>query len=268
MKFKSLFLLLILATAVSCATPFKKGTIEDFQRNVKKVAIIPVYTSDEFYPKIPTELSPLNIEENLQKGIAPSIASLKTFTDATVKTIFEQGRFKIQTVTVDSKNIPVVKSTDDYTIKGIPWPYNYSYSLAPETVKTIAEKYNVDAVYFQYYQVKKDMISHTVTYNTYVYLPTSYISYEGIIYDKDGSIIFMKTEEDYEHRSVYDSNARLVCTLDKPLKIDERTCRPQPRTVESLNKTLTDEEYISKNLGKTNSWKFVDKYGYLIEIWR
>lgn len=158
---KKIFVLLFIFSCffffVSCGTSSNLLVKEpDFQTTVKKILVIPVYTGDELLPKLPKKLNNLDFNKKYRNSFYKGIKKTKSVTNKIVVDTLKNGKFKLETVVL-KENISkkIVKYRDKIKINSIDWPFNYSYALRKEVIPKLIDKYKVDAVYFQYLQVKK-----------------------------------------------------------------------------------------------------------------
>lgn len=185
-----------------------------FDRKVKKILILPVYANrDDLIPNMvdatEAEKSILSYPDEY-KQIIDKITGKTYHINEILKRGFSHGEYNFEVI--ESETTPeVVKEIlpfykgIGFSSKDFEWKFDIGYTLSPETVKSLVEEYNADAIFFHYvsrqkrwdYSITKVSKYGNSTSISYSYLGMDSLMYVPQVYYKDGTLIFGGHEATY-----------------------------------------------------------------------
>lgn len=237
--------------ASGCALiPYMNIDENVYKEKVKKNLILPVYSSDQL---IPDETAQWGAEfaypDNYKKFILEKVDSSNEYILNELQNIFPNGKYKIECISYTEKAFPPIsKKAEPKVFNTTEWNSNFEYSISIDDIKSLAEKYNADAVLFQYIQSIKTTIKVKVAGRMSWIYPVDSLYYKSFIYYKTGKIIFTM------------GDCGKICYL-------QNFSRKQENFETKHSLSITDRDIISTALSNT-AWskRFRERFGFLQSI--
>lgn len=194
----TIFIFIIMLAFNGCFTTTNlKVPEKEYIQGNKKILIMPIYLDKDLFPVMPPELSGMEFNEQTKELVKNKILERENSISDIAADTLKNSRFNIEPVLAKidlnetSKYIKVTR--DDFSVMlyltkeiKLRWNVNLSYDLDEKYIKELCDKYQVDAIYFQYFQVRK------IWYTGYdkSITPLFALEYNGSIYSKENKTIF------------------------------------------------------------------------------
>jgi len=252
----------------SGANPYFVKKPAEIKTGIKKIVVLPIYLDKEFFPLLPHQADDRRYDDMHKKSIETALKTKLTIMESVVTEALSKGayRFEVQAGAAKDLNVAGVSraSSEFYREQGEAtsqsWPYNYVYSLSPETIAKLAAKYNADGVLFQYLQVHKVWESvkwQSGNYRFAIYMPLDTIVYVPQLYSKDGTLLYggaRKGRSIFSGVSFYENkNGDALVRLEKGMQTAEgkNLAMPVelPASLNVINVQATREYFVERFTG-------------------
>jgi hypothetical protein len=199
----------VLAFAAGCGStsPYYQQKPSEVKAKIKRVLYLPVFLGANFFPTALIGKAPAGYDKKYADAIAKAVAAKAPDFDHVIKAVLRANEH-FEYVEGTQQDILEAKPTQtrsefflqDGGQRQMEWLHNSEYVLSPESIARLSVKYNVDAVFYGYFQVKKVWTSvstgRDMNYATgqsrtrYKIVPSDTIVYLPVMVDKTGATVY------------------------------------------------------------------------------
>jgi len=199
----------VLAFAAGCGTtsPYYQQKPSEVKAKIKRVLYLPVFLGANFFPTALMGQAPVGYDKKYAEAIARSVSAKAPDFDHVIKAVLranEHFEF-VEGTQQDILAAQPQQTRSEFFLQGgdqrqMEWQHNSEYVLSSESIAHLTAKYNVDAVFYGYFQVKKVWTSvstgQELNYATgqsrirYKIVPSDTIVYLPVMVDKTGATVY------------------------------------------------------------------------------
>lgn len=273
-KTRSVSLLILaccaIATALSCgsSSPYYVAKPSEVRAQIKRLLYLPIYISPQFFPS-----------ENVGKANSVYTKDYAAAVTRAFKSKLPDLNHVAKAIIKSRDHFELIEASDQDLAVANPqltrseffwhrngkrdqeWLMNYEYTLTPEAVAKLLQKYNADGVLFQYAQVKKtwasDVINRDENYATgkitytYEIVPHDSITLSPVLYNKSGQVVYggIRYREMTANSIVENQNGDRFLNIEKSIREPGAATKivpqPQEKVVQWIQ-TLEKQEILEK----------------------
>lgn len=259
---------LVFAAGCGSTSPYYQQKPSEVKAKIKRVLYLPVFLGSNFFPAALIGKSPAAYDKQYADAIARSIAAKSPDFDHVIKAVL-RAKLDFEFVEGTRQDIlaaqPQLSRSEFFLQNGSQreneWLHNSEYVLSPEAIGRLTAKYNVDAVFYGYFQVKKVWTSvvtkttmnmetgqtkfkyKTIPSDAIVFLPvmadkTGATVYGGVRYDIPGSADYMMNKNGDKVTYMSSTNADADNSF-RPLPVEKIVTRIDGLTKEKILEIVT-----------------------------
>lgn len=260
----------VLALVAGCGStsPYYQQKPSEVKAKIKRVLYLPAFLGANFFPAALIGKAPAGYDKKYADAIAKAVAAKAPDFDHVIKAVLranEHFEF-VEGTRQDILEAKPTQTRSEFFLQNggqreAEWLHNSEYVLSPESIARLTAKYNVDAIFYGYFQVKKVWTSvatktimnmetgqtkfryKTIPSDAIVFLPvmtdkTGAIVYGGVRYDIPGSADYMMNKNGDKVTYLSSTNAD-ADNIFRPLPVEKIVARIDSMTKEKILEIVT-----------------------------
>lgn len=199
----------VLALVAGCGStsPYYQQKPSEVKAKIKRVLYLPAFLGANFFPAALIGKAPAGYDKKYADAIAKAVAAKAPDFDHVIKAVLranEHFEF-VEGTRQDILEAKPTQTRSEFFLQNggqreAEWLHNSEYVLSPESIERLTAKYNVDAVFYGYFQVKKVWSSVSTGVDTnyatgqskmyYKIVPSDTVVYLPVMVDKTGAPVY------------------------------------------------------------------------------